>query len=401
MAQYIAVWRALWKPYICLMIILMLIAAMGAKQAWGQFDFASRAEFVMLMDYESGTVLFQKNADSPMPPASMAKLMTIAVVFDQLQSDRLQLDDEFLITENAWRKGGSVSGGSTMFAEPNSKIKVEDLVKSVIVQSGNDASIALAEGIAGSEKAFARLMNRKAQQIGLKDSNFTNATGLPDPDLVVTSRDLVILARHLIRDHAQYYKYFALPEFRWNDITQRNRNPLLRDNLGADGLKTGRTEQAGFGIVASTLDQDGKRLIMVLNGLESATARLEEAQKLLRWGNRNFESMTSFTAEETVGYARVYGGSPGSVALVTQTDLSLTLPKGERHCLRARIDYRGPLMPPVQLGDKVASLNVLCHDKLIQSTPLYAARAVKKGGLVAHAIAAARELMFYQLLFDL
>ena len=361
--------------------------------ALAQLQFETRAPFALLMDYESGTILFQKNADDPMEPASMAKMMTIAVTFDMLRSGRLSMDDEFFISEHAWRDGGASSGGSTMFAELNSKVRVEDLLKSVIIQSGNDASIALAEGIGGTEDTFARIMNQMSDDIGLKNSHFTNSTGLPDDNMHVTARDLGNLARYIIREFPEYYKIFAEPDFEWNDIRQSNRNTLLSMGIGVDGLKTGHTESAGYGEVVSSLE-DGRRVIAVLHGMESIRQRTEEARKLITWGTRNFERMRAFEENAVVGYVDIYGGDAPSVALVGDGAIDLYIPKGSRKCLSASISYHSPIRPPVDRGDKLAELQVMCSGQVIQAAPLYAAEAVGEGGIVRQAVDALKELTF-------
>lgn len=356
-------------------------------------DFSTKARFAVLMDYESGTVLFQKDADAAMEPASMAKLMTVAVVFNEIARGTLSFDDEFFISEHAWRDGGAASGGSTMFAELNSKIKVSDLVRSVIIQSGNDAAIALAEGIGGSEETFASMMNILAEEIGLTGSHFVNATGLPDPDQYVTARDLANLARYLIREYPQHYHIFSEPEFTWNKIRQENRNSLVEMGIGVDGLKTGHTEAAGYGSVVST-EQGGRRLVAVVHGLTTMRERAEEARKLITWGSRAFERLAIFPEGKTVGYADVYGGTTGSVALVGKGNIDLYVPKGVRECPTATIVYRGPLRPPVQQGDEVAELRVFCGEQLIQTTPLFAADTVEAGDLMRRATDALKQLAF-------
>lgn len=369
--------------------ILMCVALTTPAQA--QLDFETRAPFALLMDYESGAVLFQKNADDRMEPASMAKLMTIAIVMDMLKSGRLSDTDEFFISEHAWRDGGAASGGSTMFAELDSKVKVIDLLRSVIIQSGNDASIALAEGIGGTESTFIRIMNAKAEELGLDDSHFTNATGLPDADMYVTARDLANLARYIIREFPQYYGIFAEPAFEWNGINQRNRNTLLSMGIGVDGLKTGHTESAGYGEVVSTIE-GGRRLIAVLHGLDTIKERSEEARKLVTWGTRNFERVPAFSKGEIVGQAAVYGGAEPGVDLVGEGDIDLYLPKGSRKCLSASISYQAPIMPPVQKGARIAELQIKCDKQLIQTAPLYAADDVEEGSIVRKAIDALKEL---------
>lgn len=372
-------------------IFLAIAAALASAPAFAQLDFDTKAPFALLMDAESGTVLYQKNADKPMEPASMAKLMTIAVVFDMLESGRLSMDDEFFISEHAWREGGAGSGGSTMFAKLNSKVPVEDLVKSVIIQSGNDASIALAEGIGGTEETFARIMNEKAAEIGLKDSHFTNATGLPDPDMHVTARDLATLARYIIHNFPEYYKIFSIPEFEWNGIKQQNRNTLLEMGIGVDGLKTGHTESAGYGEVVSTTE-GGRRLIAVVHGLSSMRERAEEARKLVTWGTRNFERVPAFKKDETVAYVDVYGGETPNVPVVGEGPIDLYVPKGSKRCLSAEVAYHAPIRPPVEKGAKLADLHVLCDGQLIQSAPLFAAESVGEGDLVRKATDALKQL---------
>lgn len=372
-------------------VFLGVVVFGWASSALAQLEFDTRAPFALLMDYESSTVLFQKEADAAMEPASMAKLMTIAVVFDMLKAGRLSMDDEFFISERAWREGGAASGGSTMFAELNSQVRVEDLLKSVIIQSGNDASIALAEGIGGTEETFARIMNEKAEEIGLEGSNFTNSTGLPDENMRVTARDLAILAAYLIREYPEYYDLFSEPDFEWNNINQSNRNTLLDMGIGVDGLKTGHTESAGYGEVVSTTE-GGRRLIAVLHGLSSLRERAEEARKLVTWGTRNFERLPAFTEGEIVGYADVYGGAEASVGLVGQGAVDLYIPKGSRKCLSASISYQAPLLPPIDAGAKIGELRVLCDGQLIQAAPLFAAEPVAEGGIIRKATDALKEL---------
>lgn len=359
--------------------------------AVAQLDFETKARYAVLMDYESGTVLYQKSADERMEPASMAKLMTLTIVFDMLKAGRISLDDEFFISEHAWRDGGATSGGSTMFAELNSKVSVDNLIHSVIIQSGNDASMALAEGIAGSESTFALVMNDMADEIGLTNSHFTNATGLPDPEQYTTARDLALIARHIIQAYPEYYHIFSIPHFEWNGISQSNRNVLLEDGIGVDGLKTGHTESAGYGIVASTTE-GGRRLIAVIHGLDSMAERAEEARKIITWGSHAFELVQAFSDGEIVGYANVYGGEEGSVGLVGESKLTLYLPRGGRRCLRGEIAYQAPILPPVVEGDQLAELRVYCNDQLIQSAPLFAASSVEDGSLMRKSMDALKEL---------
>lgn len=372
-----------------LIAIFALLSLAGAALAQAEFD--TKAKFAVLMDYESGTVIFQKDADALLEPASMTKLMTLAVVFNEIRAGRVSLDDEFFVSENAWRTGGAASGGSTMFAELNSQICVEDLVRSVIIQSGNDAAIVLAEGIAGSEATFALMMNELANDLGLEGSNFTNSTGLPDPNEYSTARDLAELGRYLIREFPEYYHYFSEPEMEWNGINQANRNSLVEMGIGVDGLKTGHTEAAGYGSVTST-DQGDRRLIAVVHGLTSMRERTEEARKLLTWGARAFERFTPFADDQIVAYADVYGGAKPNVGLVGQGEIALYLPRGSRQCLSATVNYQAPLLPPVRQGDRIAELRVFCNDQLVQAAPLYAAEDIGQGDLIRRATDALKQL---------
>ena len=370
--------------------ILAVALAMTAP-VLAQADFDTQAKFAILMDHDSGTVIFQKDADLPMEPASMAKLMTIAVVFNEIRNGRLSMSDQFFVSEHAWRTGGATSGGSTMFADLNSQIPVEDLVRSVIIQSGNDAAIVLAEGIAGSEGSFAAMMNELAEEIGLSDSHFTNPTGLPDPNMYVTARDLADLARYLIREFPDYYHYFSEPEMEWNGIKQPNRNSLVELGIGVDGLKTGHTEAAGYGSVIST-DDGGRRLIAVIHGLTSMAQRTEEGRKLITWGARAFERVAAYPEGAIVAYANVYGGTSPSVGLVGEGEVALYLPRGSRKCLNAQVNYTGPLLPPVMAGDQIAELRVFCDEQLVQTAPLYAVETVEEGDIVRKATDALKQL---------
>ena len=370
--------------------ILIFLLALVAP-AWAQADFDTKAKFAILMDQETGTVIFQKDADLPMEPASMAKLMTIAVVFNEIRAGRVSLADEFFVSEHAWRTGGASSGGSTMFAELNSKISVENLIRSVVIQSGNDAAIILAEGIAGSEGSFAAMMNELAEEIGLTGSHFTNPTGLPDTEMHVTARDLANLGRYLIGEFPQYYHYFSEPEMEWNGIKQPNRNSLIEMGIGVDGLKTGHTESAGYGSVIST-QEGGRRLIAVVHGLTSMSQRAEEGRKLITWGARAFERVAAYAEGAIVTYANVYGGEAASVGLIGNGEVALYLPRGSRKCLNAEVRYNAPLLPPVNAGDQIAELRVFCDDRLVQVAPLFAVQTVLEGGIMRKAADALRQL---------
>jgi len=287
------------KKYITQLVIISLFVVSGQiSQALAQI-YSTPAKHALLLDADTGTVLYSKDPDVKIPPASLAKLMTMEVVFEQLKRGRLKLDDKFFISEDAWRRGGAGSGGSAMFAKLNSEIELESLIRGVIVQSGNDAAIAIAEGLAGSEAAFSGLMNQRARAIGLTGSHFTNSTGLPDEKQYVTLRDLAKLARHMIAEYPQYYRYYSEESFTWNKIKQSNRNPLLKMNIGADGFKTGFTEASGYAIVG-TAKKNNQRLIAILSGMTSKKMRREETRKILDWGSRAFERIKLFDANVVV-----------------------------------------------------------------------------------------------------
>lgn len=355
--------------------------------------YQTKAKQALLLDADTGTILFAKEADAKIPPASLAKIMTMEVVFNQLKNGKLSLQDNFFVSENAWRKGGTSSGGSTMFAKLNSEIPLEDLIRGVIVQSANDGSIIIAEGLGGSEAAFANLMNQRARTIGLNNSNFINSTGLPAENQYVSIRDLAKLSRHIITTYPNFYRYYSEPSFEWNKITQRNRNPLLPMKIGADGMKTGYTEASGYAIIGSAV-RDGQRLITVLSGMESKKQRAEEARKILDWGFRAFEKINLFDDGEILGQASVYGGIKTGVDVVGNGPVEIYLPIGNRDKLKARIVYTGPIMPPVEQGAKVAVLKVWIGDELSQEIDLYAAETVEKGGLQRQAVDALKELLF-------
>ncbi len=354
--------------------------------------FETRANEAFMIDADTGTILFSKNADEPVPPASLAKLMTIEVVFHAIETGRLSLDDKFYVSENAWRKGGAGSGGSTMFAEVKSEIPLEDLIQGVIVQSANDGCIVIAEGMAGSEENFAKLMTDRARELGLTKSVFKNATGLPAEGQVVTMHELVLLARHIWQEYPDLYKYFSEPDFTWNGIKQRNRNPLLGMDIGADGLKTGHTEESGYGIVGSIVRGD-RRLFVAMSGMSTADQRAEEARKILDWGMRAFEKTKLFDAGEIIGEAKVYGGEKRGVELKANGPLSIFVPITNRDRLKARVVYQGPVQAPVEEGSQVGALKVWIGDTLSQETPVYAAETVGKGAIYQRALDALEELM--------
>jgi D-alanyl-D-alanine carboxypeptidase (penicillin-binding protein 5/6) len=355
--------------------------------------FQTAAPYAILMEAETGTVLLEKGADTLVAPASLAKLMTAETVFNEIKEGNVKLDEEFIVSERAWRKGGAPSGGSTMFAPIHSRIKVSDLLQGAIIQSGNDACIALAEGIAGNEESFARLMNGRARELGLMQSNFTNSTGLPDAEQRVTVRELAKLARHIILTYPEYYKWYGEKEFTWNKIRQQNRNPLLAMNIGADGMKTGFTTEAGYGLVGSAI-QNNLRLIVVVNGLKSANERADEARRLLNFGFNGFESRLLFAEGQRVGDARLFGGEQRYVALeaADKKPIRLMVPKNSSERILARVVYRGPVQVPVTQGQPIGVLKVWRGDNVALETPLQAAESVEAGPLHRRAMDAMAEL---------
>ncbi len=360
---------------------LTVIFLFAPKSADAQF--ATKAEYAIVMDAASKAVLFEKNADVLMAPASMSKLMTLAVLFRQLKDGNLTLANEFRVSEYAWRTGGAPSGGAAMFAPLNTSIKLEDLLPGIIVQSGNDACIIVAEGIGGTEDAFAVIMNDYARKIGLTKSNFANSTGLPNPNHRVTSRELAELAFHIIKEFPEYYNYFKIKEFKYRKHNFFNRNPLIYMDIGADGMKTGHTEESGYGVVASAENQ-GRRLIVVMNGLATANDRKEEAVKIINWGFNSFKQFSLFDPDEIVGDARVWGGDKRYVQLKGDGQIKILLPIIMRDKkINAQIVYNGPLKPPIKTGDKVAELVVTAENGVRNSAPLYAAEDVRKGGVMA------------------
>lgn len=367
-------------------VLLMLSASPAAAQL-----FETKAATAFMIDAETGTVLFAKQADKPIQPASLAKLMTLEMAFNAVKSGRMTLNDTFVVSENAWRKGGAPSGTSTMFAALKSAIRLEDLMKGIAVQAANDGCIVIAEGFAGSEGNFALQMNERAREIGMPISTFVNATGLPANGQKTTVREMTQLALRLSRDYPQFYPYFALKDFTWNKITQRNRNPLLAMDAGAEGLAVGASEQDGFAIVGA-LTQGGKRVIATMGGLANDRERSEEARKLLEWGLRAFEKTEVFARDEVVGEATVFGGAKSGVALKAKGAVELLLPIANRDKVTARIVYNGPLPAPVEAGQPVGTLRVWIGDTLSQETPVFAAETVEVGSLPRRAADAVKEL---------
>jgi D-alanyl-D-alanine carboxypeptidase (penicillin-binding protein 5/6) len=358
----------------------------------GDGGFQTAAPHAILIEAESGSVLFEKGADDLIPPASLSKLMTAEVVFNEIKQGRLELNKEFITSTNAWRRGGAPSRTSAMFIPIHSKVSVDDLLHGVIIQSANDACIVLAEGIAGSESSFAELMTKRARELGLTRSTFGNSNGLPDPRQLMTARELGKLARHIIDTYPEFYKLYGEREFTFNKIRQQNRNPLLNMTIGADGLKTGFTKEAGYGLVGSAV-QNGMRLIVVVSGLKSEKERADEAKKLLEWGFHSFQSNLLFVDGQEIAYAKVYGGAKGSVPLMAPKEVRLMVPRNAREKIIARVVYSGPVPAPVQQGQKVGTLKVWRGDFVALEVPLQAADSVAAGSMPQRAFDAATELV--------
>jgi serine-type D-Ala-D-Ala carboxypeptidase (penicillin-binding protein 5/6) len=373
---------------------LLLVPALSAPNPapGAKSEFATAAPSAMLMDAATGSILFEKNADQPMAPGSLAKLMTAEVVFNEIKQGRLSLDKEFLVSEYAWRHGGAPSHGETMFAPIHSLVTVKDLLYGVIVQSANDGAITLAEGIADSEQKFAEMMTQRAREIGLTKSYFANATGLPDPTEVMTVREIAKLARYTIVTYPDFYPIYGEKEFTFNRIRQQNRNPLFGSVNGTDGLKTGFTEEGGYGLAGSAV-QNGLRLIVVVNGLKSANERANEGKRLLEWGFRAFEQRSLFADGQTIGYAKLFGGAQGSVPLRAAGAVSLLVPRDSTERLLARIVYTGPVRAPVEEGQPIGQLRVWRGDNMVLEAPLQAGASVPSGGMTRRAFDAATEFV--------
>ena len=372
--------------------VIAVSVALGfhARPAFAQ-SFQTSAPFALVEDYDSGAVLFDRNADQPMAPASTAQLLTAEIAFNELKQGRLHLDDKFAVSENAWRTGGAHAHSTAMFLDIHSQVRIEDLLRGLIVQSGNDAAITLAEGIAGTEDNFAALMNKRAAELGLSQSHFTNPSGKPDPAMRVTAQDMAHLAAHIIRTYPDYYRYFGEKDFTWNKIHQLNRNPLLTMEFGADGLKTGDTTEGGYGLVGAAVQND-QRLIVVLNGCKTAQERAEEARKLFNWGFRSFDPRVLFAPGDAVGTASVYGGAAGEVAVTIEQPAKVFVPHGSGDRLTAKIVYVGPLIAPVSEGVEIGRLKVWRGSTLALDLPVKTKNAVALGGLARRALDAGIEL---------
>ncbi|SMH60131.1 D-alanyl-D-alanine carboxypeptidase family protein [Azospirillum agricola] len=346
------------------------------------------AKQAILLDLTSNTVLFEKNADERMAPSSMSKIMTAYLVFEAIKGGRLTLESTLPVTERAWRMQGS-----KMFVELHNNIKVDDLLKGVIVQSGNDACIVLAEGLSGSESAFAAQATKKAKELGLTGTNLTNATGWPDPNHYMTARDLALLAEHLIKDFPEYYHYYSMREFKYHGITQGNRNPLLYRGMNVDGMKTGHTEAGGYGLTASG-EREGRRLLLVVNGLPSMQSRADESARLIEWGFREFATYSLFKGGETIEQVPVWLGEQDMVPVSVPKDLNVTMARADRSGMKVSLVSSAPVAAPIKKGDVVGKVMITAPGFPGKEVPVVAAQDVEKLGFVGRAFAAAKYLVF-------
>ena len=375
-----------YSKYIGIYFIILINLVITSNFSLAERYINTSAKYVYLMDYDTGRVLLEKASNIPTAPASMSKLMTIYMAFEALKQERISLDTELVVSENAWRKkddkGNTLpASGSTMFLEPLTKVSFEDLLRGIIVQSGNDACIVISEALSGSEEGFANEMNQKAKLLNLNNSNFTNSTGWPHKDHKMSSRDLAILSQKLYQDFPEYMHYFSETKFTYNGITQSNRNPILYQDIGGDGLKTGYTKASGHGVVASAV-QNNRRLILVLNGIEGTKLRAVESERILNWGFREFENKVIFEENEIVDSANVWLGNKPNVPLIVKDKVYLSISKADKgNDLKAIIKYVAPLMPPLEPNVAVGKLIIKKNDGTkINEYNLYPESKVNKAG---------------------
>ncbi len=363
--------------------ILLTLWGVLVFVTWGKAeDFQISASQLLLLDDDTETILYEKQSDIPFFPASLAKLMTVEVVFHHLKEGLLKSTQKFKVSENAWRKGGAPSGTTTMFAKIKTEISVSDLLRGLIIVNGNDAAIILAEGISGDEAHFTKLMNQRAKIIGLSQSHFVNATGLPEEGQFVTVRDMIILARHIVQEYPDYYALYCEPHFTWNNIFQRNKNPLISKEIGVEGFGFGYSEKEGFSMVA-TISKNHRRLFLAINGLQDGKKYTKEIERILQWGMTAFDLKTIFTKEETVGRASVYGGKQNFVPLIVKTPISFMLSNEKKVNVKAKIKYHGPLKAPIVSGQSVGVIQILEDKKVLLEKPVFAGMNVQEGSFFA------------------
>ncbi|WP_026088198.1 D-alanyl-D-alanine carboxypeptidase family protein [Bartonella rattaustraliani] len=347
-------------------------------------DFQTSASQLRLLDSETGTILFDKQSDIAFFPASLAKLMTAEVVFHKLKEGLLDGTQKFKVSENAWRKGGAPSGTTTMFAKINTEISVSDLLRGLIIVNGNDAAIVLAEGISGSEADFAKLMNQRAKTLGLLNSHFVNATGLPEEGQFVTLRDMITLARYIVREYPDYYMLYREPSFTWNHIFQRNKNPLLSKGIGVEGFAFGYSQEEGFSMIASVY-KNHQRLFLAINGLQNNKGHTKEIERIFQWGMTAFDLKTIFTKGEKVGSASVYGGAQNFVSLIVKEPINFMLLNERKVNVKARIKYHGPLKAPIVLGQQIGVIQIVEDKRVLLEKPVFAGNNVQEGSFFTKA----------------
>ena len=360
------------KKYFIHIAVFLLILTPASNAAYIDTD----AEVAVVIDGHTGKVLFSKNKDKKTYPASMTKIMTTLIIFEKLANETLSLDDKFLVSEKAWRE----REGSSMFVEVDKEIRVEDLLRGIIVQSGNDACIVVAENIAGTEESFAKMMTQKAKEIGMKNTNFTNSTGMYDKDNYSTVYDIALLSMHLINEYPQYYHLFAETEFEWSGIKQNNRNSLLYKNMGVDGLKTGHLSKSGYGLAASAVDQN-RRVISVVNGFENTQKRTQGSSRLITWAFREFTNLKLFEKDNIVGQVEILSASNKASDVSTSEEIIITVPKSKRDELITNIVVDENISAPLNAGDKIGYLEVSIPGEENQSFELYATNAIDRSNI--------------------
>ena len=373
-------------------IVMGSIAAAVLLASTSALAIDTKAKNMILMDYTTGEYLYEKDIAEPIPPASMSKLMTVYMIFDKIRDGSLSLDDTFKVSENAWRKGGAASGGSTMFLAIGDEVTVEQVLKGIIIQSGNDACIVAAENISGDEDSFVDAMNKKAKEIGLNNSNFANVTGLPHPDHRMSVEDLAHLARKIIADYPQFYHFFSQKEFIYNNIRQGNRNPLLYSMPYADGLKTGHTDEGGFCLTASAKKGD-RRIIGVMTGLSSNKERSDEADKMMSWGFREYNNYTLKQKGDKIGDLPVWYGIDKTVPMVVSEDIVMTIKKNLRNQVKMTAVYDKPVKAPIQMGQQLGVLKIEVPEKPVKEVPLVAGQTINKVGLWGKIVANVKYLL--------
>jgi serine-type D-Ala-D-Ala carboxypeptidase (penicillin-binding protein 5/6) len=373
----------------CSVLFTVLFFAVGT--AHGQ-AIETKAKQAILLDASSGSILFQKNADERIPPASLAKLMTLEAVFNGIGSGTLSTTNAYKVSEDSWRRGGAPSGTASMFAALNSSIALGDLVRGAAIPVANDACLIMAEGISGSETAFVEVMNARAKSLGLKNSVFINSTGLPQDGQTTTMRDMAFLVRHMFEAYPEQMTVFSEPDFTWNKITQRNRNPLIGNFEGVNGVGLGFTKDMGYSIVVSAKRND-LHIVMALAGLESEKDRQEEARRILQWAYSSIDTFPVYPQGDVLGKASVFGGSTLSVPVIAKNDVKLLVELGADLNLKARIVYAGPLIAPVVKDQLVGKLLISMNDVVILETPVFAAESVDRGTITQRAYSGAKELV--------